>query len=49
MTKSNLPTIAKEALESILQQNGEVIYSSHETLKKVIFILWGSTLAGLVL
>jgi len=46
MNKTDLPELAKTKLKAILQQNGEVIYSSHETLKKGDIYLMGFNPGG---
>ena len=46
MNKSDLPRIAKESLKHLLDRSGEVIYSSHETLKKGDIYLMGLNPGG---
>ena len=44
--KSDLPNIAKSVLKRLLKKSGEVIYSSHETLKKGDIYLMGLNPGG---
>lgn len=44
--KENLPSLAKEYLKDILDDNGEVIYSSHQTIKKGDLYLMGLNPGG---
>ncbi|MGF1733713.1 hypothetical protein [Photobacterium kasasachensis] len=46
MKKSELPQRAKETLKYLLDSDGEVIYSSHETLKKGDIYLMGLNPGG---
>ncbi len=46
MNKAALPALSKSALSSILNRSGEVIYSSHETLKKGDIYLMGYNPGG---
>lgn len=46
MQKADLPAFAKQTLKHILHQYGEVLYSSHETIRRGSVYLLGHNPGG---